>query len=124
MSGIIFHGTQHTPHAIIFKSDKHGNYHHAVNDHYYTYVQTAPDRWICKDDTQLTRVSTETVLGCQAYILIYTDDQTLDPEEYIDVEMLVDVMSGGDTPGYESSTSASDATGDRAAACTKPRRSH
>ena len=88
--------------------------------HYYTYVKTGPDRWVCKDNTRVERISTETVLGCQAYILIYTDDQAPDPEEYIDGEMLVDAMSGGDTPGYESSTSASDATGDCATAYKIP----
>jgi len=58
-------------------------------------------------------VTVQTVRECQAYILVYVDShQTLEREQFIDDALLMEDADGGSTPGYESSSQASDATGD------------
>ncbi|XP_019445309.1 PREDICTED: ubiquitin carboxyl-terminal hydrolase 21-like isoform X2 [Lupinus angustifolius] len=48
----------------------------ATSGHYFCYVRSAPDIWHKLDDLQVTRVSAESVLSQEAYILFYAQQGT------------------------------------------------
>ncbi|KAF1861686.1 hypothetical protein Lal_00026101 [Lupinus albus] len=48
----------------------------ATSGHYFCYVRSAPDIWNKLDDSQVTRVSTDSVLSQEAYILFYAQQGT------------------------------------------------